>query len=242
MSALQSARSRLPQLKARQRNAAYRVATLQGVPPEAFDASLLACSTPLRVNSPLPVGDGQALLKRRPDVRAAERRLAASTARIGVATAALYPDVKFGASIGSTGAVLDALTPFTNRFSVGPMISWNLRQSTTRARIAEAEADAKGRLAAFDGVVLTALRETESALETYAADLERRQGLEAARASAQRVEAQSLEMRKAGRMGGLGLVDAERTAVAAEQAVASADSDISNDQIAVFLSLGGGWN
>jgi NodT family efflux transporter outer membrane factor (OMF) lipoprotein len=241
VSTLESARARLPQLKARQRNAAYRLAALQGQPPEQFDASLLSCQTPLQVHSPLPVGDGQALLKRRPDVRAAERRLAAATARIGVATAALYPDVKFGASIGSTGALLDVLSPMTNRYSIGPMISWNLRQSTTRARIVEAQADAKARLGAFDGTVLSALRETETALETYAADLERLKGLAAARDRAASVEAQTVQLRKGGKAGGLALVDAERAVASAEQALASAQSDVSNDQIAVFLALGGGW-
>lgn len=241
-SILESARSRLPQLKARQRNAAYRIATLQGQPPEAFDATLLACATPLQLQSPLPVGDGEALLKRRPDVRAAERRLAAATARIGVATAALYPDVKFAASIGSTGAIPDLLSPFTNRYAVGPVISWNLRQSAVRARIAEAEADTKARLGAFDGVVLSALRETETALETYAADLERIQGLEAARDKAVKVESQVAQLRRGGRVGGLALVDADRAVAAAEQALASARTDLSHDQIAVFLALGGGWS
>src|SRR6185312_12521336 len=222
VSTLESARSRLPRLRARQRNAAYRLATLQGQPPEAFDAGLLACETPLRVQSALPVGDGQGLLRRRPDVRAAERRLAAATARIGVATAALYPDVKFAASIGSTGGIPDILSPFTNRYAIGPQISWNLQQNAVRARIAGAEAETRGRLAAFDGVVLSALRETETALETYSADLERLDGLKAARDSAAKAQAQVAELRKGGRVGGLAFVDAERTDAAAEQALAAA--------------------
>lgn len=242
VSTLESARARLPQLKARQRNAAYRIATLQGQPPEAFDASLLSCASPLQVRSPLPVGDGQALLRRRPDVRAAERRLAAATARIGVATAGLYPDVKLGASIGSTGASPDFLTPFTNRYAIGPMVSWNLRQSTTRARIGEAEAEARARLASFDGVVLSALREIETALEAYSADRERVRRFQAARDSAAQVEMQVLELRRGGRADGLALVDAERTTALAEEALASAETDVSNDQIVVFLALGGGWS
>lgn len=242
VSTLESARARLPLLKARQRNAAYLIATLQGRPPEAFDASLLSCAAPLQVRSPLPVGDGQALLKRRPDVRAAERRLAAATARIGMTTAGLYPDVKLGASIGSTGASPDFLTPFTNHYAIGPQLSWNLRQSTTRARIASAEADTKAKLASFDGVVLSALRETETALETYSADLEREQRLKAACDSARGAEAQTLKLWKGGRVSGLALVDAERTSALAAQALAGAETDISNDQIEVFLALGGGWS
>lgn len=237
----ESARARLPQLQARQRNAAFRLATLQGQAPEALDADLLACSTPMRTASRLPVGDGQALLRRRPDVRAAERRLAAATARIGVVTASLYPDVKLAASIGSTGASPDFLTPFTNRYAIGPVVSWNLRQSTTRARIAGSEADTKAKLAAFDGVVLTALRETETALDTYCADLEQLQRLEAARDGAGRAEAQIRELHDGGRAGGLALADAQRASASAEQSIASAETTISNDQITVFLALGGGW-
>lgn len=239
--ALDSERAGLPRLEARQRNAAYRLAVLEGRPPEAFEAALLTCQTPLRARSPLPVGDGRALLRRRPDVRAAERRLAAATARIGVATAGLYPDIRLGASIGSTGAAPDALTPFTDRYAIGPMVSWDLRQSATRARIAGAEAGARARLAAFDGVVLSALRETESALETYAADLRRLDRLQAASDSARGVETQVRELWTGGRAGGLALAEAERNAADADRALAGAETDVSNDQITLFLALGGGW-
>ena len=117
--AVQSTEARLPQLGARQRNAAFRIATLMGQPPAAFDRSLLACRTPLTLGKLLPVGDGQSLLKRRPDVRAAERRLAAATARIGVATAALYPDIRLSASVGSQGRATDLLATHQS-LRVGP--------------------------------------------------------------------------------------------------------------------------
>jgi len=239
--ALESTRSRLPQLEARQRNGAYRLATLMGLPPARFDRKLLDCRSPLKLRALLPVGDGQTMLKRRPDVRAAERRLAAATARIGVATAALYPDIRLGASIGSTGAGADLLSPLTNRFGVGPMISWNLRRGTTRARIAQAEAQSRASLAAFDGTVLTALREAETALDNYAADLDRLAGLRAARDQAARVARQTRELQRGGRIGGLAALDAERALTAAEQAAAQAEADVNSDQIAVFLALGGGW-
>ncbi|MGN6124359.1 MAG: efflux transporter outer membrane subunit, partial [Sphingomonas oligoaromativorans] len=125
---IEANRAQIAPLTARQQNAAFRLATLLGKPPAEYDRGLLACHEPLKLRAPLPTGDGQALLKRRPDVRASERRLAASTARIGVATAALYPDIKLGASLGSTGAGADFLSPLTNRFGLGPMISWNLHR------------------------------------------------------------------------------------------------------------------
>lgn len=240
--AIQSTQARLPQLGARQRNAAFRIATLMGQPPAAFDRSLLACRTPLTLPTLLPVGNGQSLLKRRPDVRAAERRLAAATARIGVATAALYPDIRLSASVGSQGRATDLLSPLTNRFGVGPLISWDLRRSVVRARIAEANADTKARLASFDGTVLTALREVETALDNYAADLDRLKQLDAARQTAAAVAARTQELRRGGKVGGLVALDAERGRIAAEEAVAVAEADTNADQVAVFLALGGGWS
>jgi outer membrane protein TolC len=112
-------------------------------------------------------------LRRRPDIRIAERRIAGDTARVGVAMSALYPDIRLGASIGSTGAVVDRFSPLTNRFALGPQISWTVNRSAVRARVAGARAGVDADLAAFDGSVLKALREVEAALNTYAADLDR---------------------------------------------------------------------
>lgn len=236
-----SSKAQIAPLEARQRNAAFRLATLAGLPPADYDRSLLACRTPLRLHDALPAGDGQALLKRRPDVRAAERRLAAATARIGVATAALYPDIRFGATLGSTGAGADFLSPLTNRFGVGPMISWDLHRSAVRDRIAAAEAQSRGSLAAFDGVVLQALRETESSLDNYAAALDHRQQLQTAQQEAAHVAQRTEELRRGGKIGGLTALDAQRSWIASEAATALAEAEINSDQIAVFLALGGGW-
>ncbi len=125
----------------------------------------------------LPVGDGAALLKRRPDVRQAERQLAAATARIGVATGALYPDISIGATVGTVGLLDDLGTPATNRWGFGPLISWTVPTNGARARIREAEAATQGALAHFDGVVLNAIRETQTGLAQYTAQLQRRDAL-----------------------------------------------------------------
>lgn len=238
---LDSARARLPHIDARQQNAAFRLATLAGVPPAEFDRSLLECRHTLRLPARLPVGDGRALLARRPDVRAAERRLAADTARIGVATAGLYPEIRLGASVGSTGGVLDLLSPLTNRYAIGPTIRWNLRQDPARARIAQAEAQVQASLAVFDGVVLKALRDVESSLSRYAADLDRLAALGTAWQSASQVERQTVGLWQAGRLGRFATLDAERSQILAEDAVTSTEADTNADQIALFLALGGGW-
>jgi multidrug efflux system outer membrane protein len=131
------------------------------------------------------VGDGAALLRRRPDVREAERRLAAATARIGVATADLYPRVALGLSAGSTGALADILSGPTNRYGIGIGIHWQANQSVTRAQIAAAGSTGRAALAVFDGVVLTALRDTEIALNTYARGRQRDVDLTEAQSLAQ---------------------------------------------------------
>jgi NodT family efflux transporter outer membrane factor (OMF) lipoprotein len=147
---IDQSRANIPALLARQRNAEFRLATLTGRPPAAFDQSLEHCAAAPVLKQPIPVGDGASLLKRRPDVRAAERRLAAATAVIGVRTAALYPDVSLGASVGSTGANQSAFSDITNFWSIGPSIGWKLDHTADRARIEEAKAETKVDLARFD--------------------------------------------------------------------------------------------
>jgi NodT family efflux transporter outer membrane factor (OMF) lipoprotein len=234
-------RASIPTLEAGRRNALFRLATLTGKPPAEFEADLSRCVATPTLAQPIPVGDGAALLRRRPDVRAAERRLAASTAEIGVATAGLYPDVTLGASIGSTGAVGDVFKRATNFYGGGPQVSWELNHSAARARIIEAKAASSAELARFDGVVLVALRDVETSLNTYGHDLERQASLTAARNQAASALIDARRLQAAGRTGALSTLDAERTLAAAESALASARAQIALDQVAVFLALGGGW-
>ncbi|MBE1162268.1 efflux transporter outer membrane subunit [Dyella acidiphila] len=239
---LATLQAQLPPLQAAQRNALFRLATLAGQAPAQFDRTLLACRAPLRLDRALPVGNGQELLKRRPDVRAAERHVAAATARIGVATAALYPDIRFGVSVGSTGKAIDALSGYTNRFAVGPLVSWNLNRNAVRARMQQADAQSHASVAAFDGTVLNALREVETALDTYAADLDRQQQWQAARDQAAQHAAQAEELQQGGRIDRISLLAAQRERWAAEQVLATGTATLNRDQIEVFLALGGGWH
>jgi outer membrane protein TolC len=163
-----------------------------------------------RLQQPIPVGDGTVLLRRRPDVRDAERELAAATARIGIVTANLYPDITLGAGVGSTGLINDFLTAPTNRFGVGLAIHWQANRNLTRARIAEAGATVKGVLAKFDGVVLAALRDTESTLTTYSHDLRRDHNLATAQARAREAEEQARSLYTGGKIDFLPFLDAQR--------------------------------
>lgn len=234
-------RATIPALEAQRRNDLYRLATLSGRPPAEFEADLTRCVSVPPIDQPIPVGDGAALLKRRPDVRVAERELAASTAEIGVATASLYPRVVLGAAIGSTGLMNDFLRHPTDGWDIGPGISWELNQNGPRARIAGAEAAQKAQLAHFDGAVLGALRDVETALNVYTHDLERQKSLSAARDEAGSSVADARRLQSEGRSGALATLDAERTLESAEASLAALRSQIAQDQVALFLALGGGW-
>lgn len=233
--------STIPVFEARRRNALFRIATLTGLPPETPAVAIADCSNAGVLAVPIPVGDGASLLRRRPDVREAERALAAATAEIGVATADLYPSITLGASIGSTGVMKDILKPLTNRYGVGPLVSWELNQSAARARIKGAEAETRAALAQFDDVVLGVLREVETALTNYAHALDRDEKLTLARDRAAEAYADAEQLQAAGRTDSLRTLDAERTLASAEYAVAASKSEIAADQVALFLALGGGW-
>ncbi len=175
-------------------------------------------------------------------MRAAERRLAAATARIGVATADLYPRISLGGSVGPTGNGLGNLFgagPLG--WLLGPLISWTVNPAKARARIAGAEANTQEALASFDGAVLTALEETEVALSSYGRALERRTALQAARDQAEVAARITRAQQREGQIDSLAQLDAERTFADTEATLALADAQISRAQIDVFRALGGQW-
>ncbi|GGE73908.1 efflux transporter outer membrane subunit [Sphingomonas prati] len=243
IAALRDQRAALvPQIAAERQAALFRLATLTGRAPQDLPAAAGARTTTPRLDRPIPIGDGAALLARRPDVRAAERRLAAATARIGVATADLYPRISLGGQVGSTA--IDAGDLFSGgpiRWLLGPLLNWSLNQSAARARIAGAEADTRGALATFDGNVLNALQETETALSNYARELDRRTQLQSARNNAERAARITRARQREGQIDFLEVLDAERTFADTDADLATADARIAAAQVDLFRSLGGGW-
>lgn len=242
--ALAQTRATLPTLRAARDAALYRLSTLTGrTPAEASDAAR-ACQRPPQLSQPIPVGDGAALLARRPDVRQAERRLAAAAARVNVATASLYPSIQLGGSIGSTALNAGDLgSKDSFSFSFGPLISWSFPNiAVARARIAQTSALTDAQLATFDGVVLNALQETETALTNYANELDRRTALTDARDQASNAARLSRLRFDAGADSFLTVLDSERTLAGSEAALAQSDALVTTYQIALFKALAGGWN
>jgi outer membrane protein TolC len=234
----------IPALEAGRAAALFRLSTLTGRAPAELPPIAGERNIALEIEQPLPVGDGAQLLARRPDVRAAERRLAADTARIGVATADLYPRITLGGSVGSTGSEIgDIFTGGPIRWLLGPLLSWAFpNREPIRARIDAAKADTAGSLAAFDGTVLTALEETETALSNYAHAIERRRALQSASEQADKAAKIVRAQQREGTINSLDRLDAERTLAEARAQLAAQDAEISRAQIDVFRALGGGWS
>lgn len=234
-------RADIPTLQAQRQRALFRLATLTGRAPRDLPPSAASRTSTLHLDVPIPVGDGASLLARRPDVRASERRLAAATARIGVATADLYPRITLGGSVGSSATGLGNILSNPISWLIGPLINWTANRTAARARVAGAQADTQASLAAFDGTVLQALEEVEAALSNYRQSVIRRGALRDARDQAEKAAGITRVRQREGDINSLELLDAERASADADAALAEADSNIDFAQVNLFRALGGGW-
>jgi NodT family efflux transporter outer membrane factor (OMF) lipoprotein len=239
----EQANAQVPTFEAERRAALYALAVLTGDPPEAVDAAASRCTAAPTPRRPIPVGDGQALLARRPDVRAAERTLAADVARIGVATAELYPSITLAGTVTLGATKLGDLGRNQSlTYSAGPLITWNFPfNGAARARVRENRATAQHALAAFDGTVLRALQETEQTLARLQGATEREAALARAADAATRAADLSEVRFRGGSDNFLQLLVAERDRADARAALAQAQSDRADAQVSVFKALGGGW-
>lgn len=219
------------------------LAILIGEAPGTLDQRL---SQPGQV--PLPpaqvaVGDPTALLQRRPDIRAAERNLAAQTARIGVAEAAKFPRLNLMGIIGIGGTSLDSLTDLDNLVTLGaPMLQWNvLNFGRANARVGQAEGARDEAEASYRGAVLSALRDAEDSLSRFRARRNTVATLARAKASADRSAVLMQQRYRAGAATLIDTLDAERQRVAAQQSLSQAVAGLTNDYVALQKALGLGW-
>lgn len=240
---VEQANAQAADFEAERRATLYALAVLTGSSPAQVDPDADKCASVPRITQPIPIGDGQGLLARRPDVRAAERTLAADTARVGVATAALYPSITLLGSISLGGTkIKDVGKDAGFSWSLGPLISWNFPfNGAARARVRENKAIAEGSLASFDKAVLTALQETQQSLVRLAGSLDREGALQRALDASEHAAFLSRKRFDYGADSFLDLLDAQRTLATARGAYAGAELDRATAQIALFKALGGGW-
>ena len=221
----------------------HRLGVLTGRDPNALQDLL----SPPHDLPPLPqtlaVGDPESLLRRRPDIRVAERQLAASTARIGVAVADLFPKVTFTGNFGYDAVNLNALgTSASRAYTIGPSISWAAFDlGRVKAQVAGSRARTDTALAQYEQTVLRALEETENALVTHA----RSRGQLTHAADAAESSTTAAKLARARYEGGLvdflEVLDAERTQLQAEDSLAQSRTQAATSLIAVYKALGGAW-
>ena len=241
---LKAIEATIPPLEAAEKQADYRLAVLLGERPGALDQELGPEPVATYAKA-LPIGDPTELLRRRPDVRAAERELAAATARVGVATADLFPRVNVTGFVGFLSGDVGRLfntTPSADAraWSITPSVSWAAFDlGSVRARLRASQAQSDAAAANYEKVVLTALEDTENSLVAYSTGQEQLKSLtEQAGASRRAAELAATQYRE-GVADFLVLLDAQRTQLEAEDSVAQAETSVNVAVVAIYKALGG---
>jgi multidrug efflux system outer membrane protein len=232
----------IPPLDAAIHSAMYRISVLCGLQPTALTNELLATKTFPKTPTELALTNPTEFLRNRPDVRTAERALAAATARIGVETADLFPRVTFNGTAALQASTLSGLTsPGADTYSFGPRITWAAFDlGRVRARIQAADARAEQALATYEQTVLLALEETENALVALSRERQRLAYLtEAERAGAEAVQLARQRYRD-GVADYLSVLDAERTLLNLQEQLVTTQTVSVSRLIAVYKAFAAG--
>jgi NodT family efflux transporter outer membrane factor (OMF) lipoprotein len=240
---LESTRATIPQLKTGVEESLNALAILTGVMPGTLHERLNA-------EGKIPVADNRNvigipadLLRRRPDVRRAERELAAQTARIGAATADLYPKFTLIGSIGIESLHVDSFGDSgTEFYSFGPGIRWALFHSgSIRQNIKLQEARQEQYLSAYEKTILTAVQETRNALTGFRNEQQRIQALDAAVSAARTATERAEDQYKNGLSDFENVLDSQRSLLTYEDQLVQSQSSITRNLIRLYKALGGGW-
>lgn len=240
---LDATRAIVPSLQAAIAVDEHRIAVLTGQPPSALQAVLEPAAELPELPHLVEIGAPETLLRRRPDVRAAERRLAAASANIGVATAALFPVVTFSGEVGFSVEGLSSVGKSGSEYyRFGPSISWAaFNLGRVRARVNRTRAQADGAAAFYEKTVLNALEETENALVAYSRGRENMALLDSSRQASEHA-AQLARLRyEEGASDFLDELDAERSQLIAEDQFAQAQTQVATSLVALYKALDGGW-
>ncbi|MFM0206532.1 efflux transporter outer membrane subunit [Paraburkholderia sediminicola] len=233
----------IPTFEANERASFYRIGALIGQPPEQLLARL---DTPQAIPSAIadvPVGLPSDLLRRRPDIRAAERRIAAANARIGIAQADLYPHFALTGAAGLESLNASTFLTAPSRYlSIGPSITWLIFDAgKVRFEMHAEEARTDQAAAAYQRTVLGALRDVETALVSYAQSQVRHERLAAEVTADREAVAIATRLYRQGLNDFLSVLDAERSLYAADDKLAQSERDTALDRVALYKALGGGW-
>jgi NodT family efflux transporter outer membrane factor (OMF) lipoprotein len=236
--------AQIPFLESQARAAIYNLGVLLGKEPAVLEKDL-AIESPIPPSPPqIPVGLPSDLVRRRPDIRRAEARLHAATARIGVATADLFPRFNLTGSLGISSSDLTRIGNLsTSKFwSFSPSVTWPVfAGGRIYWNIKLQDALQEESFAAYEKTVLTALRDVETALVAYAKEQERRRSLTEAVVSNRQAVDLAMKLYLAGRTDFLNVLTAERNLLVSEDALVQSTRTLATNLVALYKALGGGW-
>ncbi|HWE04736.1 MAG TPA: efflux transporter outer membrane subunit [Tepidisphaeraceae bacterium] len=224
--------------------AVHRIAVLLGQSPTALEAELLRKQAPIPAGPPtVPVGIPSELLRRRPDVRRAERQLAGATARVGAATADLFPRFSLTGSLGlASGSFRNLGRLDSVYYTIGPSISWPIFDAgRIRANIRVQNERENQAAAQYEAVVLTSLEDVENAIVAYSQEQARHHDLQAAVDADRRAVTLAEQLYQKGLTDFLNVLDAQRNLFASEDNLVQSETSLSADVVALYKALGGGW-
>ena len=240
---LEDTRSQIPNLRIGLAQALNRLAVLLGQLPGQVHSRLEPPAKAPVTPPTVALGVPAEMLRRRPDIRKAERQLAAQTARIGVATAELYPKFRLAGSIGLESFKSgDLFKAASQAWSIGPSFSWRIFDAgAIRRNIEVQDARQEQYLYAYQAAVLGALREVENAITSYVQEQLRRDRLQAAVDAARRAEQLARAKYQAGLVDFSNVLDAQRSLFSYQDQLATSEGTVTSDLVSLYKTLGGGW-
>jgi len=241
---MENTRAGIPSLRSTLEQAKHRLALLLGQQPAALKQLLAASARIPAASAEIGVGIPADLLRRRPDVRRAERKLASQTAQIGVAEAARYPDFTLSGSIGLESlAYANLYTAGAKAFQVAANAAWTLLDAgRIRSNINIQNALQEQALGLYQSTLLTALRDVENALTAYSEERKRRDALNAAVEAGIRALALADAQYISGLLDFQRVLDSQRSLLSAQTQLATSESEVAADIVRLYKALGGGWH
>jgi NodT family efflux transporter outer membrane factor (OMF) lipoprotein len=236
-------RAQIPLLEQNARQAMYAIAVLLGLEPATLIDELSLTAPTLAIPGEIPIGLPSDLLLRRPDIRRAEANLEAANARVGAATADLFPRFSLTGSFGSQADQFKGLGNWSNTsWSFGPGVSWPVFSAgSIRANIAAQDALHEQALIGYEQTVLIALQDVESALIAFEKEQERRMALRDAVTSNRRAVDLATRLYTQGQTDFLNVLTAQRSLFASEESLVQSDRTVAANLVALYKALGGGW-
>jgi outer membrane protein, multidrug efflux system len=248
-SLLASTQAQVPELENERSQTIHRLSVLLGREPDALSTALSdtapipGSGDPDAIAVRIPEGLPSDLLRRRPDIRGAERDIAAATARVGVATADLFPKFSITGTAGLESiSTSDFFSAPSRLWTVGPSMTWPIFEAgQIRANISAQNAREEQALYVYRKTVLTALEEVDDALVAYAKERTRHEALVASAQAFAQSEVLARDRYEEGYSSYLNVLEAQRSLYTAQDAVAQSDQQLIDDLIALYKALGGGW-